>query len=352
MKRVGLDIGVTHVRVAEVEYPGKQLAPGAPVTLTGFAQVPIPRGAVVGGDVLDAGAVSSALKKAVSGAGLSTKEVVVGVGSESVIVREIEVPEMPMAQLRTSLPFQVSEMLPMSPSEALLDFYPTQQKVDGTTSVLRGILVAAPRQAVSQKLLAVEGAGLRAVGVDLNGFAILRSQLTAEDAQRVVAFVDIGGRTTNVVIAQGGQPRLVRTLSSGGNDITDALASALHVDLGQADDIKMRLGLSEQADATVPGSGEPIMSTTRSLVDAIRNTFVYFSSSNPGEGIGVIVISGGGSYLPGLGQFLASMTRLPVKYGNAFSRVTLGKNVKPESINGLEARVSTVMGLAMGEATA
>jgi len=349
MRRVGLDIGVTHVRAAEVELSGKSADPHARGTLTGFAQVPIPAGAVVGGDVLDVPAVTSAVKKAMAAAGTTTKDVVVGVGSESVIVREIELPELPMDQLRSSLPFQVSEMLPMSPSEALLDFYPTSHRVDGAVGLLRGILVAAPKGVVSQRLLAVEGAGLRPRAVDLNAFALVRAQTTSEFDGRVVAFVDIGARTTSVAIIQDGEPRLVRTLASGGHDTTDAISSALHVDAHKAEEIKVQTGLGNSGPQPVQGAEEPITTTTRALVETIRNTFVYYTSNNPGGAIELVVISGGGAHLAGLGQYLASATRLPVRYGSAFARVTPGKKVSAESLRGLEARVAVAIGLALGE---
>ena len=350
MRRIGLDIGVTHVRVAEVEISGKSMGTHGHGALTAFAQAPLPPGSVVGGDVLDIPGVTVAIKKALGAAGVSTKDVVVGVGSESVIVREIEVPEMPMPQLRSSLPYQVSEMLPMSPDEALLDFYPTAHRVDGTMSLLRGILVAAPKTTVSQKLLAVEAAGLRPRSVDLNAFALLRAQYTPEFDGRVVAFVDIGARTTNVVIVQDGQPRLVRTLSSGGHDTTDAIASALHLDVRQAEEVKIQTGMSNSGPQPVQGAEEAISTTTRALIETVRNTFVYYTSNNPGEGIELVVISGGGAHLPGLGQYLASATRLPVRYGNAFARVTPGKKISADSLRGLEARVPVAIGLALGEA--
>jgi len=350
MRRIGLDIGVTHVRVAEVEFSGKSMGTHGHGALTAFAQAPLPPGSVVGGDVLDIPGVTVAIKKALGAAGVSTKDVVVGVGSESVIVREIEVPEMPMPQLRSSLPYQVSEMLPMSPDEALLDFYPTAHRVDGTMSLLRGILVAAPKTTVSQKLLAVEAAGLRPRSVDLNAFALLRAQYTPEFDGRVVAFVDIGARTTNVAIVQDGQPRLVRTLSSGGHDTNDAIASALHLDIRQAEEVKIQTGMSNSGPQPVQGAEEAISTTTRALIETVRNTFVYYTSNNPGEGIELVVISGGGAHLPGLGQYLASATRLPVRYGNAFARVTPGKKISADSLRGLEARVPVAIGLALGEA--
>ena len=212
--RLGLDLGSTHVQLAEVEFANKNAVATGSGVLTGFAQVPVPRGALAGGQVVDVGAVASAIRKAVSIVSPKSKDVIMGVGGESVVVREIELPEMPMAQLRSSLPFQVQDMLPMSIDESVLDFYPTGAHEGTNATMLRGIMVAAPKTLVSQNLLAVDSAGLKAAAVDINAFALMRAQLAGDLASRVVAFVDIGAQMTNLVICQAGQPRLVRTLSA------------------------------------------------------------------------------------------------------------------------------------------
>ena len=349
IKRVGLDIGATHVRLAEVEFANKGASETGNGTLVAFAQVALPRGAVQAGEVVDVTAVASAIKQVVADAAPSTKDVVIGVGSEGVIVREIELPELPMTQLRSSLPFQVQEMLPMSTSEALLDFYPTGQRGEGAQSLLRGIMVAAPKTIVSQNLLAVEGAGLRPKAVDLNGFALMRAQLTGDLLVKNVAFVDIGARVTTVVIAQSGMPRLVRTLSNGGQDATDAVAAALKIDAQEAEEIKRQTGLGQTANRELQPAQEAISATTRSLIESVRNTFVYYASNNPGEAIEHVVITGGGSHLSGLGQYLATASRLPVSYGNSFARVSIGKKVNADALKGQDAVVPVAVGLTFGE---
>lgn len=350
IKRVGLDIGATSVRVAEVEFSNATAAATGNGTLVSFGVTALPRGAVQGGEVVDVGAVTAAIKKSFTDAAIATKEATIGVGAESVVVRELEIPEMPMDQLRSSLPFQVQELLPMAASEAMLDFFPTGQRDHNGMSMLRGILVAAPKTTVSQNLLAVEGAGIRPLGVDLSGFALMRAQLAGDAASRVVAFVDIGARVTTVVVSQAGQPRLVRTLSAGGQEVTDGVAAALRIDQQEADDIKRQIGLGQAPNRDWQPAQEAILASTRNLVDAIRNTFVYHASNNPGEAIERVVITGGGAHMPGLGQYLASATRLPVSYGNSFARVQIGKKVSPDSVRGYEARVPIAVGLAFGEA--
>jgi len=351
VKRIGVDIGDTHVRVAEVEFSGKGSSATGRGTLTGYSEVPLPRGAVQAGEVVDVSAVGSAIKQAVGGAGASGKEAHVGVGSANVVVREIELPSLPMAQLRTSLPFHVQETLPMSVDEVLLDFYPTGEKEMESSKVLRGIMVAAPKSTVTQNLLAVEAAGLRPKMVDLGGFALLRSQLSQDAMSGVVAFVDIGARLTTVVITTNGLPRLVRILPQGGHDLTDAVASSLQIGAVEAEEVKIQIGLGGRPGPGQEAAVEPLSQSARQLVEGIRNTFVYFASSNPGEAPQHMVITGGGSLLGGLGQYLASATRLPVRYGNAFARISVGKKIRPESLQGLEVRAATPIGLAFGEAS-
>ncbi|WP_082100431.1 type IV pilus assembly protein PilM [Demequina maris] len=351
IRRVGVDIGDSHVRVAEVEFSGKGAAARGRGTLTGYGEVPLPRGAVQAGEVVDVSGVGSAIKQAVHEAGISVKEAHVGVGSANVVVREIELPSLPMAQLRSSLPFHVQETLPMSVDEVLLDFYPTGEKELENAKVLRGIMVAAPKATVTQNLLAVEAAGLRPKMVDLGGFALLRSQLAEDAMTGVMAFVDIGARLTTVVITSNGLPRLIRTLPQGGQDLTDAVASSLQIGAVEAEEVKIQMGLGGRSAPGQEAAIEPLSQSARALVEGIRNTFVYFASSNPGEAPAHVVITGGGSLLAGLGQYLASSTRLPVRYGNSFARVSLGKKVRAEAVQGLEVRAATPIGLAFGEAS-
>ncbi|WP_291382153.1 type IV pilus assembly protein PilM [Demequina sp.] len=348
--RLGLDLGSTHVQLAEVEFANKNdMATGTGI-LTGFAQVTIPRGSLEGGEVVDVGAVATAIRNAVSIVSPKTKDVIIGVGAESVVVREIELPEMPMAQLRSSLPFQVQDVLPMSIDESVLDFYPTGTLEGASASTLRGILVAAPKALVSQNLLAVDAAGLKTVGVDINAFALIRAQLAGDLSSRVVAFVDIGAQMTNIVICQAGQPRLVRTLSSGGHKATDAVATALRIDAQQAEQIKFNIGMEPPSDRELVPAHDAIAASARSLVDAVRNTFVYYSSNNHGEAIERVVITGGGAHLRGLGQHLATASRLPVTFGNSFARVTIGSKLGADAVRGFEANVPVAVGLTFGEA--
>jgi len=347
---IGLDIGTSAVRAAELEFGSGGPAGKQPATLVRFGHVPLPLGAVRDGEVAEPIVVAQALRQLWSTAKFSTKDVVLGVGNQRVVVRELDLPWMPLSQLKASLPFQVQELLPVSTSDALLDYYPTGSSDGERGRMVHGMLVAAQRDTVAANLLAVESAGLRPTMVDLNAFALLRAVVRGELAGQTVALVDVGARITNVVIAAQGVPKLVRMVPSGGQNVTDAVARALSVSAAEAEDLKRQIGLGFAQQDGRQAAARAIEEVCQQLVEAIRSTFVYYGSNHPGRGIDVAVVTGGGAHLPGLGQYLSSSSRLPVVLGDAVSGLRLAKNVDRSSLAGMESLVALPLGLAYGVA--
>lgn len=347
---IGLDIGSSGVRAAELEFgSGGPKGKNAP-TLVRFGHVPLPLGAVRDGEVVQTSLVSQALRELWSHAKFESKDVVLGVGNQRVVVRDFDIPWMPASEIKSALPFQVSEALPMAMDDALLDFYATGEGEGPQGRTLHGMLVAAQRATVSANVVAVEGAGLHPTMVDLNGFALLRALARGDAARGTTAFVDIGASITTVVIAVQGAPRLVRFLPSGGHNVTGAIANVLKIAPADAEELKRQVGIGFAVGPDYADAAEAISTVTRTLVESIRNTFVYFTSNNPGSVIDLVVLTGGGSHLPGLGQYLSSSTRLAVALGDPLASLRNGKNASRDSLRGNESLVAIPVGLAYGVA--
>jgi len=347
---VGLDIGTTHVAAAEIAFGNGGPWGKSPGTILRAASVPLPLGAVRDGEVEEVDIVASAIKELWSKGGFSRKDVVLGVGNQRVLVRELDLPWLPLPQIRASLPFQVQESLPMPIDEALLDYFPTGEYEGTSGKMVRGMLVAASRDTVRANVLAAEGAGLQPVMVDLNAFALLRSLAPREALQQTVAFIEIGAKITNVVITSGGVPRFVRTLAVGGQDATDAVAAALGIAAAEAEHVKREVGVGYQVAQHLAPAAEALGEVARHLVESVRNTLVFFASNNPGEAVETAVVTGGGAMLPGLGQYLASATRLSISLGNPVAGLKLGKNVDQTALEAEVWRMALPVGLAHGVA--
>lgn len=338
---IGLDIGTSGVRAAELSY-GKD-----GVTLEKFGQVALPEGAVRDGEVLDRALVAEALKSLWKGSGFTGKQVSLGVANQRVVVRQVDLPWMPPAELKASLPLQVQDYLPMPVDECVIDFHVTEELRDGDARVLRGLLVAASLQMVNANIKAVEAAGLRVKSVDLTSFAVLRS-IGRSRAAGTEALVDIGARVSNLVIHSDGTPRFVRVLLSGGQDVTDAIAERLGLPAALAEAVKRGVveDVSDQDLALVRSAVELMQEV---FVDEIRSSIDYYAASNTQFPVERIVLSGGGSLLHGIADRLESVTRRPVVLGDAMSGLHVGRTgLDDDQLASVQPLAAVPVGLALG----
>ncbi|NYI41361.1 type IV pilus assembly protein PilM [Demequina lutea] len=316
---IGLDIGTTMVRAAEVE----QEARSGRATLVSYGEVSLAPGAVEDASVVSTEVVSAAIQRLWHESKFSSRNVVMGMGAITTAVREIDVPFMPMAQLRQSLPFQVQEMLPMPVDEAILDFYPGSRFDGPAGEMVRGLLVAATKRSVSANVAAAERGKLHPQVVDLNALALLRSAKVSSRQENVVAVVDIGGSMTTVAIAARGVPRMVRVIPNGGRDVTNAVSRQMNIPIADAEGLKRQIASSAQVPQEWALAHEAINEVNRNLVDSIRNTFVYHQSNNPGAAIDMVVLTGGGAQLGGLPQLLSNAARIAVTFGDPLAGMSI-----------------------------
>jgi len=343
---VGLDIGKDTVRAVEIENADK-----ARPVITRFYEVPVPEGAVRSGEVREIHTVAASIKRLWSEGGFKSKNVVLGMGNQRVLARDLTVPKMSLTQIRESLPFQVQDMLPVPVSEALLDFYPISEGAGDSGPVVHGLLVAAIKESVMANVNAVREAGLMPVNVDLIPFALSRVLVRGPLARGTVALIDIGASTTNVVVSTGGVPQFVRMIPVGGEDLTKSLVNRLEISPQQAEAAKRARGftsapVSSEAERR---AAEVIHESSTELLNSLRNTLTYFTNSRQSETVQAIILSGGGALLTGLAQALGDVTRIQVIPAAPFDSFDLSKTLRTTGAE--EKRSMTVaLGLALGSA--
>jgi len=384
--RIGVDVGSTAVRVAEV-------AAGDIPVVVRAAQVSLPPGVVEAGEVRQPEAVAEALRELWSKSGVKSKQVHLGVGNQRVVVREVALPWLPEKELRETLGFQVQEFIPMASDEAVLDFDPLGEMDQGGRRMVRILLVAAHRPMVNALVEAALAAKLDPQGIDLTPFAVIRAVGTGDegldlDSSGDEAIVDIGAQVTSICVHDRGVTRFVRMLPSGGRDITLALASGLSVDEDVAE--RLKRGESIEAPAQVePSAGEPAielpppadslpvdgppvdtlpveaprgvpaalpdatevrqLALTRagSFVDEVRSSLEFYTAQMPNAQIGRVLVVGGGSRLDGLLELLQERLPVPVDRGRLFERAKSEIELSAEASAEAEAVLSVAVGLAI-----
>jgi type IV pilus assembly protein PilM len=348
--RIGVDVGSTAVRVAEV-------AVGDIPVVVRAAQVPLPPGVVESGEVRQPEAVAEALREVWAKSGVKSKQVQLGVGNQHVVVREIALPWLPEKELRDTLAFQVQEFIPMASDEALLDFDPLGELDQGGRRMMRILLVAAHKGMVNALVEAALAAKLDPQGIDLSPFAVIRAVGTGDegldlDSSGDEAIIDIGAQVTSICVHDRGVTRFVRILPSGGRDITLALASGLGVD----DDVAERLKRGERVEVNGEGATplpEPreirqlALTRAGSFVDEVRSSLEFYTAQMPNAQVGRMLVVGGGSRLDGLIELLQERLPVPVDRGRLFERAKSEIELSAEASAEAEAVLSVAVGLAI-----
>lgn len=338
---VGLDFGHGVIRAAEVTAGAGKRKP----VLHRYHEVEVPLDAIREGVVTDPDAVVSALKWLWAVGDFGTKRVVIGMGSQQVLIRELTLPSMPLKHIKESLPFRVQELLPLPVEDAVLDFYPIEEFEAEGERRIRGLLVAATRESVLANIAAARAAGLRTEEVDLIPFALTRAHLPW-GAEGTKVIVHVGAVSTNVIVAERGVPQFIRMLPTGSRDLTQALADRLGVRPDEAEELKRRIGITADEDdpesvavARVNAEG------ARDVVQAVKTTIAFFENSHPQTRVEGLVLSGGGAMLRGLGDQLGAAIGLPVSVGRVDESFSVGSAVDEASF--LAAGTAPTVALAL-----
>jgi type IV pilus assembly protein PilM len=332
---VGLDIGHGVLRAAEVSHGGKSQP-----KLLRYHEVTFPVDATREGEIVETDVLVRAMKQLWSAGKFSSKDVVLGVGNQRVLTRDLAVAKVPLDRIRETLPFQVQDLLPIPVADAVLDFYPVSEGVADSGPVIHGLLVAAAKNAVLGNVRAVQQAGLN------------RALLEGRPMAGTVALVHIGAVTSCVVVATDGVPQFVRIIPSGGAEVSNALVSGFGMTLAEAESTKARLGLTREVYGSESyAASETVIRVTEDLVGTIRDTLTFYRNTRPADVIASLVLSGGGARLRGLPAAIEEQTRLQVELGDPTQRFVVSKGVDVVTLPNLLPGMAVALGLTLRSAS-
>ncbi len=314
-RTVGVDIGSSAVRAVEVQG-------GRSPRVLKSGRIPLPPGAVEGGQVRDAAAVTKALRRLWHEHKFSSKNVRLGVGSGSVLVRPVELDWMPAQDLRKAMRYLVADLLPVPVEEANIDHVVLEDverpdpdsTTGGTKRMVRVLLVATARDGVDDLVRSVRSAGLRPTTADLAPLALVRAAARTQKSTDAPteAVVDVGADKVSIAVHTRGRPRFVRVIPGvGGNALTRALSDKLGTEYPESETLKrttpLPRGLATDAAASV------LQQAAQRLADEVRDTLAFYDRSDPANPPTRILLTGAGGALVGFADLVAATTGLPTE---------------------------------------
>nr|BFF11062.1 hypothetical protein GCM10025699_23650 [Microbacterium flavescens] len=332
---VGLELTEESVRAAEITVSRTP-------QLIACGEVPLPPDAAKDSEVLDAGTIAVALRQLWAGARFKSRDVVLGVASRRILVREYTTQAMRPDLLRDALPYQVQDLLPVPASQAVLDFFPLSQQGDQVS----GLLVVAVSESIEQIIGTLDKVKLRARSVDLTAFGLARATARLAAPTETVATVFVGDHTTQLVVSRGGVPLFVRILPL---DVpTAASLRQAPVPIDAVAELESSLALvpatrvrnSLRAGSTVP----PVVND---LAARVRSTIAFFAGRPGAAPIDQVFVTGAGVAVPGVMPALTAAIDAPLR-SVSVEEVVGVRAVQPSG--DLTLNLVSTIGIALGEA--
>lgn len=329
----GLDIGTTGVRLVELRGSGPARS------LVKYAYVPVDPKVVLSDSKADQQKLAQTIGELLGRAHMTTKNVAVGIPSGRVFTTVADFDRLPPNELTQAIHYQADSLIPTPLAESKLDWALIGDSPKDKTKV-EVLLSSVPNSFVEQRLDMLESIGLNVVAFEPDNLAVTRALLPA-DATTPQMVLDIGFKSTDLVITMQGSPRLTRAIPTGVEAIVRGAAQNLGVDDKQAEQFVFKFGLSK--DKLEGQVYQAIIGTIDLLTSEIEKSIKFFQARYTDAKVDRVTVTGGASTLPEFPLHVANKFSVNVEIGNAWRNVSYA----PDRQNELLA-ISNQFGVAVG----
>lgn len=336
---LGVDLGSHGVKLVELG-----VRKGRPYLHTyGYSEAPLARGD--GERYLPVAHATSLLKETAKQARVSVKRARAGIPASAVVATVVTLPLMEKKELKAAVEREAEKLVTIPLSDASLDWKLIPQTPEEKERRIQLVLVtAAPKSVLGAYSEIFRGAGFELSTIEPEAFGVIRSLVGKDPSPAVV--VDIGAGETDVYLVERGAPFAYRTLKVGGSRFTEMLAEKLGVEKAAAEQMKKDFAGAPSLPQTKAGLPEVFAGEVRPVVDAVRALLDTFRAQNANGRVDRMILTGGGSQIPGLAGELESAFNVRAYLGDPWARVNYDDGLKP-ILHGVGPRFAVAVGLAL-----
>lgn len=333
----GLDISTTGIKIMSID-PKK-------MTILGYGAIDLDpikvQDGLLKGDSYLAEGLKKLLKEKLVGR-LPSNQVVACAPTSRTYSRIMNVPIDAASNLSEAVQLEAEQYIPITRAELALDY----QVIERDEKELTVLVSAVPKRIVNSIMETCSKAGLDLIMIEPAINAAARLVKLTEEGHLPSVIIDIGAATTDIALLDSGTVRVTSSVIVGGNTFTLKISEGLKISLEEAHQLKVHSGLAagaNQAKLKVALEG-----TMNQIVNEMRKMIRYYN-----ERVGVktkieqIVIVGGGSNMPGLGEYITEAMMMPARVGDPWGTLSFGNLQPPSRL--FKQRYITAAGLSIVE---
>jgi type IV pilus assembly protein PilM len=338
---VGIDIGTTSIKVAEIVRTDGALFLKSYGILENYAHLERLNESIQTSNFKlveepTAQLISTLLKKT----NMHPDYVVMSVPAFESFVALISLPKMPEREIDQALAYQAKQYIPLPVADTMLEWVNVGEDEKG----LQILLIAVPKDEVARLVKTAQLAKLNLNSIELESISAAR--IFSSVVKEPYMIVDIGGRLTSFALVEKGKLKFVENIDLGGGDLTQVISTGMNIDPFRAEELKRTYGIVENNDSNTGIASLMLPILGNIAAQTMKTKRLYESNHN--LTIGTIVLTGGGANLPGCLEYFGKETQSKVIKGNPFEMGIIKYESKLEPIvKEIGSSLSIACGLSM-----
>lgn len=339
--KLGIDIGTSAIKIVEVgkksnrsellnygifELKGLNDSPGSHSANQSILKLPDDE--IVWG-----------IKEIIKKANIKSKDVVASIPSFSTFSTVVEMSYLSEGDFEKVIPLEAKKYIPLPIDDVVLDWsiigimgkeglsVTEPNKKDSKTPTkptnVEVFLAAVPKSETARYQAIMKKSGLNLKALELENSSLIRALLGNDLSP--TAIVNIGGRSTSILVVNKGYERVSHNYEVGGFEITKSISKSLKISIEKAEELKRQFGLKPIDENVV---NEAMTSLVDMMVFETNKTITNYEKSS-GQQIPSIIITGGLTNMPNFMEYFKNKIGREVFQSNIFNRIIYSKSLEP-----------------------
>jgi len=273
----------------------------------------------------------------------------VSLSGQSVFIRFLKLPKIQKGKIDKIIGYEAQQQIPFPRDKISWDYQVFRSSAAPEEDVL---FVAAKKDIVEATLSRLARTNLDVEFVDVSPLSLLNAITYNEPLSKGI-ILDIGAKATNLIVIWE-KGFWVHSILIAGDEMTHAIASKLKLPFDKAEELKCKEGMVAVSDNLVPSSItsaqkelagvlNPVVSD---LVSSCIQSLEFYRSKHARDVVfNEIILSGGGSKLKGIEDFLAKGLGMQIRRANLGQKIKCPSNLRVDI--DFQTRFGAAIGLAL-----
>ncbi|MEJ0053920.1 MAG: type IV pilus assembly protein PilM [bacterium] len=294
---------------------------------------------------LPADKIAETLRDLLREANVTTKDCGVSIPFSRSLLTLVTLPKREdQAEQKTVIELEARKYIPVPVSEVQLDWFivPENDPAGSANKTQVDVLLVAVHNDELKLLEAVvKGAELAASFYEIEIFSTIRS--VVDEPVKPILVLDIGASATKAYVVEHGIVAFSHNITNGGQDVTQAIASAHDLPIAKAEELKKAHGFTPSTDAKY--GRESIELVFSRIFSEARRVLVQYETAHE-KSVSAIVLTGGGGVTKELGAYAGTFFSMPVRVADPFAKTEAPQFMRP-ILEAIGPEFAVAVGVAM-----